>query len=398
MTPRVALGDVAEINPPLPLSARKMNPEEMVTFIPMAAVSVDGGVRYDERRPVSSLLQGYTSFARGDVLLAKITPCLENGKAADLSDLPSELGFGSTEFHVLRAGAELDVRYLFHMVWNPLFRRGAAPLMTGTAGQKRLPADYLRRFRIPLPPLVEQRRIAAMFDKVDAVRRKQRDALSLVGHLSASAFLEMFGDPVKNDMHWTLHSASHAISSIEAGSSVGGDPRARQDNEWAVLKISAVTSGTYRPDECKVVDEPPDRVVVPAKGDLLFSRANTRELVAATCLVDHTEARLFLPDKLWRITPNPELADAAYLRYLLSHGGFRQKITAQATGTSGSMLNVSQEKLLRTVFPLPPLDLQRRFSALVWKAIETRKKMKDAAAQADSLLESLTQDAFTGST
>ena len=120
MTPRVALGDVAEINPPLPLSARKMNPEEMVPFIPMAAVSVDGGVRYDERRPVSSLLQGYTSFVRGDVLLAKITPCLENGKAADLSDLPSEFGFGSTEFHVLRAGAELDVRYLFHLVCNPV--------------------------------------------------------------------------------------------------------------------------------------------------------------------------------------------------------------------------------------------------------------------------------------
>ena len=294
-------------------------------------------------------------------------------------------------FIEMREPGRADLRYLYWALSNARLDRRA--ITTSIPGLNR---DELYRAKIRLPALSEQHRIAAMLDKADDVRRKQRDGLSLVNQLPDSAFLEMFGDPVKNDRNWTLHSASHAIASLEAGSSVGGDSRAREENEWAVLKISAVTSGTYRPDECKVVDTLPDRVVVPAKGDLLFSRANTRELVAATCLVDQTEKRLFLPDKLWRITPNPELADAVYLRYLLSHGQFRQKLTAQATGTSGSMLNVSQEKLLRMVFPLPPLGLQRRFAALVWKAIETRKKMKDAAGQADLLLESLTQDALTG--
>lgn len=260
--------------------------------------------------------------------------------------------------------------------------------------QQNISATYVRNLRVPVPEFADQLRIAALVDKANAIRVQCRENVSLIGCFLDATFFQLFGDPVRNERNWHRHPASDAIASIEAGSSVGGVAGMRRPQEWAVLKISSVTTGDYLPEECKVIETLPHRVVVPSKGDLLFSRANTRELVAATCLVDRTEPRLFLPDKLWRLTPNASLADAAYLRYLFAHSRFRAKLTAQATGTSGSMLNVSQAKLLRMDLPLPPLELQLRFGALVWKTIELRQRVQEAAAQADRLLESVVRSAF----
>ncbi len=156
-----------------------LSDEGVASFLPMAAVSEDGLIAFEEERPVREVRKGYTYFERGDVLVAKITPCFENGKATRTSALRKPFGFGSTEFHVLRAGNEIDPSYLFHMIWNSKFRTVGMNNMTGSAGQKRVPADFLKRLEIPLPPLPEQRRIAAILDKADALRRKRRNSRPL---------------------------------------------------------------------------------------------------------------------------------------------------------------------------------------------------------------------------
>lgn len=197
----IRLGDVAEINPRVTAEIKGRADEE-IAFVPMDAVGEDGGLKYQERRPVSSVLTGYTLFKRDDVILAKITPCMENGKAAHLGELTTEYGAGSTEFHVLRPGPRLNGRFLFYLIWNPAFRAKAEGRMTGSAGQKRVPADFLRDMEIPLPPLKDQARIAAILDKADAIRRKRHQALYLAGQLLRSVFLDMFGDPVLNPNGW----------------------------------------------------------------------------------------------------------------------------------------------------------------------------------------------------
>jgi type I restriction enzyme S subunit len=189
--------------------------------------------------------------------------------------------------------------------------------------------------------------------------------------------------------------AGRAIAAIDAGSSVKGEERERAPSEWAVLKISAVTSGLYLPKECKVVGALPARLVIPRYGDLLFSRANTREL-GATCLVDHDDPSLFLPDKLWRITPNPELTNAEYLRFLLAHSGFRKSLARTATGTSGSMLNIAQTKLLRLSLPMPPIAMQKRFAATVWSTYRLRNRIEEAGRCDGELFASVEQRAFRG--
>lgn len=284
----------------------------------------------------------------------------------------------------------IDLRYLYWALASAALDRRA--ITTSIPGLNR---DELYRTRILVPQLAEQRRIAALLDKADVVMQKRRKTLLLLDDFLRSAFFQMFGDPVRNEKGWPRGEAACAISEISAGTSVkeveGGKPK---PTEWAVLKISAVTSGWYLPHERKVVAAPPQNLIVPNRGDLLFSRANTRELVAATCLVDSDVDRVFLPDKLWRITPNLNVATAEYLRFLFANTRFREVLTRQATGTSGSMLNVSQEKVLRFMLPLPPLPLQQRFGALVWRAYKLRDAVQCARQQLLGLFESLEQRAF----
>jgi type I restriction enzyme S subunit len=158
-----------------------------------------------------------------------------------------------------------------------------------------------------------------------------------------------------------------------------------------------VTSGRFRPDEHKAVatDAISRDVVSPRRGDLLFSRANTRELVAATCLVETDEPQLFLPDKVWRVTPRERVASTPYLRFLLSHDGFRLELTKTATGTSGSMLNVSMEKLRQLQAPLPPWPMQQRFSKLVWATLQTRARCEQAWRESDALFGAIMHSAFS---
>jgi type I restriction enzyme S subunit len=270
---------------------------------------------------------------------------------------------------------------------------------TATHGTKRLPLERVETMPVPLPPLSEQRRIAAILDEADALRRKRREALGLLDALLRSAFLEMFGDPVTNPRGWPRRKLREAIADIEPGWSASSTDRPAAPGEWGVLKVSAVSTGRFLPDENKMVASPQfaKPPIVPRRGDLLFSRANTRELVAATCLVDTDVEGIFLPDKLWRISCFAEVAVVEWLRFLLANEAFRRTLTKQATGTSGSMLNVSQDKLLDLTAPVPPVVAQRRFASLVWAAIDERRRVGRSVGVVEDLFDALLQRAFAGS-
>jgi type I restriction enzyme S subunit len=290
---------------------------------------------------------------------------------------------------------QLDAGYLRYFLPSRLRQiEDSTPFVT----VKHLSATQILDIPISLPSLTEQHRIAVILDKADAVRRKRQQATQLTDDLLRSAFLDVFGDPVTNPRHWPLRTAGQALSGVEAGWSAKGDDRPRAHDEWAVLKISAVTSGRFDPTQHKVVDEPgpKKRPPIPRRGDLLFSRANTRELVGAVALVEREEERLFLPDKLWRLVPNRQVALPEYLRFVLGHRGYRTSLAAHATGTSGSMLNVSKAKLLRMRLPVPPVAHQEPFAAFVWKTYDAQEIINRSAIELNSFFESLVQRAFRG--
>ncbi len=251
---------------------------------------------------------------------------------------------------------------------------------------------------VPDLTLEEQRRIATILDKADAIRRKRQKALTLADDFLRSTFLEMFGDPVLNTKGWAVLCIRACVESIEAGWSAKGGTQPAKEREQGVLKISAVTSGRYIPEENKVVDHVPahKKLVVPGKGDLLFSRANTRELVAATCIVEEAVPNVFLPDKLWRIETKKQVATPEFLKGLLSNEDFRHQLCKTATGTSGSMLNISKEKFLSFAVPLPPIELQRAYSEVFWRHSALIKKLRKQFHKSEELFSSLSQLAFRG--
>ena len=183
---RVPLGEVCSINP----RAGKMSgvaEEMLVSFVPMAAVDErTGAIETHENRALSQVSKGFTAFQNGDVLFAKITPCMENGKAALACSLTNGIGRGSTEFHVIRPGSRILGEYIYYFVRQPLFREQAKRHFTGTAGQQRVPKSFLENALIPLPPLQEQRRIVGILNRTAYIERLHLHAADTAAALSAS--------------------------------------------------------------------------------------------------------------------------------------------------------------------------------------------------------------------
>jgi len=150
---------IAQINPSSSNGNQQRDSEEMVVFIPMERVTAQGEVDYSEFRPYNEVRQGFSHFRRGDVVVAKITPCFENGKGAYLQNLPTDVGFGTTEFIVLRAGPEIEAEYLYLLTSLTQFRLLGVQSMTGSAGQQRVSPDFVANFAVGLPPMHEQREI-----------------------------------------------------------------------------------------------------------------------------------------------------------------------------------------------------------------------------------------------
>lgn len=248
---------------------------------------------------------------------------------------------------------------------------------------------------IPLPPLPVQQKIADVLDKASALIEKRKAQIEKLDLLIKSQFIEMFGDPKINPQNWSNVLVSDVIEHIEAGWSANGDSRGRLDHEYAVLKVSAVTAGKFNENEYKVITEPIKKTTYPHKGDLLFSRANTRELVGATCIIYKDYPMLLLPDKLWRIQFNSK-ATCFYMKYVLSSKCIRNVMSSASTGTSGSMYNISMYKLRKTTIPLPPIDLQNQFVDFVQQVEEQKKLLQQSLEKLELNYKSLMQKCFRG--
>ena len=163
------IGEVCVVNP-----ARPQMIPDIVSFLAMADVSEDAKIVRQKQIRCSEANNGFSCFCRGDILIAKITPCFENGKGAYTATLETSVGFGSTEFHVLRC--RIDPEFIFFHTVSFEFRKRLEAEMTGTAGQKRVQAESIAKYRIAVPPIIEQQKIAAILttqDKVIELKEKR---------------------------------------------------------------------------------------------------------------------------------------------------------------------------------------------------------------------------------
>jgi len=170
-----------------------LNKETIVSFIPMPAVSVMGKINLKIEKTIEQLWNGFTYFANDDVLFAKITPCMENGKGGIAKKLKNKIGFGSTEFHVLRPIKNVSSStWLYYLTKLPLFRMTAENNMTGSAGQKRVPKSFFDKYKIIIPPIPLQTQFADRITQIDQQKQRAEQALQQSENLFNSLLQRAF--------------------------------------------------------------------------------------------------------------------------------------------------------------------------------------------------------------
>jgi type I restriction enzyme S subunit len=297
--------------------------------------------------------------------------------------------------HLVPDPEQADTKYVFHAL-----RQKLPEFLSRSVGgaQPNISQQIIRATKVLLPSIAEQKRIAAILDKAEELRELRRQALRELDALAQSIFIEMFGDPTTHPKRWDIRKVSDYVSCFQGGKSV--DPEDENTvTRNRIVKVSAVTSMIFRPEESKPLpdeyDPPLEYFVKP--GDLLFSRANTSDLVGAVAFVESTPPNIVLADKIWRfVWKEPVLIHPLFIWTLFQTPTLRYEISRRATGTSGSMKNISQAKTLGIQTILPPLPLQQEFAHRIEAIEQLKTTHRGSLAQLDALFASLQHRAFRG--
>jgi len=392
----VSLSQVSKINPRF-LNEENLTKDAFASFVPMAFVSEKTkSIVNEEERKLGDVIKGFTYFENDDVLLAKITPCFENGKIA-LAKINNKIGFGSTEFHVVRAHKDkLDSKYLFHFLRRNNILFEGEKRMTGSAGQKRVPKAFLENLQIPLPPLPEQKRIAEVLDKADALREKRRLALQKLDTLLQSVFLEMFGDPVKNPKGLETIYLEKGIALKGGFAFKSGD---YVKDGIPLIRIGEANRGKVDSNNAKFL--PTDFLKSHSKfvlkpGDLLMSLTGTtgKDDYANVAILGNEFEYYFLNQRVSQFLMKDDFFTKEYIYQLLKDAQIKAQITGKSRGIRQA--NISNNDILKLKVSKPPIELQEKFSAAFHKIKALTHKYKLEEKYLEALFQSLQQRAFKG--
>lgn len=295
-------------------------------------------------------------------------------------------------FKVVFDKAEVDKSFFTHQVQNIL--ENAASQAHG-ATMKHLTKPVFDALPFYLPPIGVQQQIASVLDKLTDLISLRRQQIAKLDELVKARFVEMFGDPVNNAKGWNKPTLSECLSGIENGKSFVCGSEPRQGNWPAVLKLSAVTYGLFRPKENKAVLNMEDflQTAEVKTGDLLFTRKNTPELVGMSAYVFETEPCLMMPDLIFRLNTNKK-CDKIFLWQLINHDLFRPSISNLSSGSAKSMSNISKERLSGLQIICPPLEMQQVFATFVRQVYRQKLKFQQSLDHLEMLRKSLMQDYF----
>lgn len=310
-----------------------------------------------------------------------------------------------------------ETDFLFHNLdWRYKELRS---LSSGEGGRGGLNLSIIKSIPIGLPPLPEQQKIAAILtavdDKLDIIARQIKATQTLKRGLMQTLFSRGVGtqdaagrwvphsefkdsELGKIPVGWEVGTIGSYVAALRSGVSVNAEDRIHSDNEVGVLKVSCVFNGRFHPDEHKtVLLEEEGRVGEPVEqGRIIISRANTPALVGESAYVDSSRADLFLPDKLWQTQPSDKTHSVKWLAFFLQSPFARQEISKAATGTSGSMKNISKPAFLSIPMPLVPISEQGMVADVLTTITSKLEALVVKQAQYQSLKRGLMQKLLTG--
>ena len=193
-----SLKDICDIQPPKKEARELLSKDSLVSFLPMEDLECYSTYVLPRlHRKLSEVVKGYTYFKEGDLLLAKITPCFENGKMGIAKGLKNGIGFGSTEYIVLRCGDKILPEWLFRFLSLPFVREEGRELMTGAVGHKRIPKDYIQELKIPVPNIEDQKillkKLESKIDEINECESRLEQQIQLLKDLEKSLTYETLG-------------------------------------------------------------------------------------------------------------------------------------------------------------------------------------------------------------
>ena len=343
------LSDVCVINP---RGKSGLLPDDEVTFLPMAAVSeVSGSIVYREARLLRDVDKGFTPFQEGDVLLAKITPCMENGKSAIARNLINQRGYGSTEFHVIRPSALVLAEWVYAIVRTEQFRRAATSSFQGAVGQQRVPASFIAAFRIPIPALSEQRRIVEILHEAEEIRRLRSEAETATAALSSAIFDDIFGSPSA----WKGGPRLGDLVRIVGG----GTPTKSVEHFYS----GAIPWATSKDIKKRYLDDTEDHVteeavqssatnIVPAKTVLVVVKS---KILAHSLPMAITDVPMCFGQDLKGLIPNPDVTPEFIVQALQAQA---RRILSRARGANTEGLTLEALRSLTVPDPATPSMLR----------------------------------------
>jgi type I restriction enzyme S subunit len=375
--------------------------ETEVTFVSMSAVSEKtASIVFPEIRTLGKVRRGYTPFQENDILFAKITPCMENGKAALAKNLVNNLGFGSTEFHVLRPNKSVLPEYIYYFIRQQNFRNLAKQNMCGGVGQQRVPEDFIKTYYLPLPALSEQRRIVEILDQADALRRMRAEADAKAERILPALFIKMFGDPATNPMGWDVILVEKLFSKERSGTKCGPFRSALKKHEYVNNGVPVWGIDNIKPNQFL---ESGSLFITPTKyeelksysvepGDVIISRAGT---VGRMCVAQPQQSPSIISTNLIRLTLDKKHISPEYFTSLLSY--FPASVNQlRASGDDGaySFMNTTILKSLK--IPLPPFELQNEYTLRMSEIRRLNAKQIESQARLNHLFQSFLYQAFSG--
>lgn len=331
----------------------------------------------------------------GDVLISSANSWNLVGKCVAVPELAYPAAAGGFISILRPKTGTVDTRYLYRWLSDRKTQHVVRGLARQTTNIANLPADRLLEMSVPLPTPAEQRRIAAMLDKADEIRRKRRESLRLLDEFLVSAFLEMFGDPVNNDRKWEVVKLRDCFA---IRPSIGTITPAVASGELKVVRVGELGGYDVALEDCGRVSLSAKEVVryevVP--GDLLVARAigSASHLGKASVLQEVREPVVF-DSHVMRLRLDPKRILPAFLWQWFHTPGGRRLFLRQG-GRTAVQFNINASQLCDARIPLPPITEQERFLRVATKARATRKQIAGGMTTTGSLFDLLSQRAFRG--
>tara|TARA_R110000850_G_scaffold62151_4_gene141733 strand:- start:403 stop:1752 length:1350 start_codon:yes stop_codon:yes gene_type:complete len=385
--------DVVAINP-------KHDPETdrhvEVSFVPMPSVDEHcGAITAPQVKPLSDVWKGFTHFAEGDVIFAKITPCMENGKTAIARNLANGLACGSTEFHVLRPTEAISAEYIWRYLRQKSFRAEAEAAMTGAVGQRRVPKPFLEERELPLPPLPEQRRIVAKLDRLSARSAAARDHLARTTKLATRAKQAILSAAVSGELTRTWRESRPdldpwrhcTLGEVASGFNYGSAAKSAKEGDVPVLRMGNIQDGKLDWSDLVFTSDVAEISKYELhSGDVLFNRTNSPALVGKTTVYRGERPAIFAGYLIRVVCGTEVLPD--FVNACLN-SGIGRDYCWQVKTDGVSQSNINAQKLKAFPISLPSVEEQREIIRRVATAFTRIENLTEEATRAAHLLDRL---------